>query len=473
MWTLVCLIACGGDTTIDSGVVDTSDTSASANVDPDFYGFTSALTGEASVSYSGQVFRQLLIDDMKAYLADLTGRINEGSFFPGTGDIETDLGFYLDFDGSVSGSLSHGIQTDPSPMQSTYDDVSSGKNLAGKIAGNDATGQHKDWATEMVGWEADGVSTPESLVRHWIAMVDAQAADWTAGTIPMDPEGNPVSAVFVTSEGQDLQQLLQKFLRISIAYSQGADDYLDDDTEGKGLLSSHEAAEDGKPYTALEHAWDEGFGYFGAAANYPEWTDEEIAGNKYADVDEDGSIDLKSEYNWGHSVNAAKRDKGAVSPTDFTSDAWNGFWNGRLLLAETAGNALTADQLSELQGHRDQALEAWEMAIVATVVHYINELLQDMAMIGTGDFDFGGYAKHWSELKGFALGLQFNRFSPLTDAQFSTIHDALGIQPVSPAAPQTALDAYATELVTVRGLLGTAYGIADDNLGDDNGEAGW
>ena len=64
----------------------------------------------------------------------------------------------------------------------------------------------------------------------------------------------------------------------AVGFSQGADDYLDDDTEGKGLLADHTAADEGKPYTALEHAWDEGFGYFGGARNYLLYTDEEIAG---------------------------------------------------------------------------------------------------------------------------------------------------------------------------------------------------
>ena len=92
--------------------------------------------------------------------------------------------------------------------------------------------------------------------------------DWGNGTYPQTSAGEPVASVFVTSDGRDLQQLISTFLRVAIAYSQSADDYLDDDTEGKGLLSDHSAPEDGKPYTALEHAWDEGFGYTGMTRRY-------------------------------------------------------------------------------------------------------------------------------------------------------------------------------------------------------------
>ena len=89
----------------------------------------------------------------------------------------------------------------------------------------------------------------------------------------------------------------------AIAFSQGSDDYLDDDVQGKGLLASHIPTED-KAYSGVEHAWDEGFGYFGGAQDYGTWTDEEIAGNAFLDRNGDGEIDLKTEVNWAHSRNA-------------------------------------------------------------------------------------------------------------------------------------------------------------------------
>ena len=77
--------------------------------------------------------------------------------------------------------------------------MSSGKDLVGKLAGNDATGQHKDWSTDFVGWDADGVTTPESLVRHWFGVVDDQAAAWANSDIPVGPDSSPVPEVFVIS----------------------------------------------------------------------------------------------------------------------------------------------------------------------------------------------------------------------------------------------------------------------------------
>ena len=486
------LIACNGskddtatddtDATIDetggsddTGATDDTgapDDTGTHTFDGDTYAFTSAFTDGTSVSYSGQIFRQLLIDDMKSHLGGMTDRLVGGSFYPAPGDVEAELNFYFEFDSDAFGDVPHLYSTDGDILQETYNDVSSGKNLVEKLAGNDETGQHRDWSTELVGWSAPGVTTPESLVRDWFATIDAQAASWAAGAEPTGPDGAPVPAVYITPEGQDLAQLLDKFLRGALAFSQGADDYLDDDVDGKGLLSSH--LQDGdEPYSALEHAWDEGFGYFGAARSYPDWSDADISDLDGMDVDGDGLIDLKREVNWGHSVNAGKRDGGAVVATDFTAEAWEGFYSGRLLLSETAGAELTADQLAELQGYRDQALGAWEDAVAATVVHYINDTLQDMGGFGGDDYSFEDHAKHWSEMKGFALAMQFNRRSPLSEQGFAELHQLVGQAPVLETADAQASADYAQALRDARALLGAAYGFDTANLGDDDGENGW
>ncbi|MEZ4316161.1 MAG: DUF4856 domain-containing protein [Myxococcota bacterium] len=461
--------------TTDTDADTDTDTDGDADIVPsaDHYRFPSR--GDASVdsvSYDGQVFRNLLIEDMKIHIGGLTSRL-DGGFFPAAGDVRGELEFYFEFDSATSGTLPIGF--DPgTAVQATYDDVSTEKDLVGKIAGNDAVGQHVDWSTGFVGWADPAVTTPESLVRHWFDTLDAQAVDWSIGTYPLDPSGAPVPAVYLTSDGRDLQQLLQKFLGGAVSFSQGADDYLDDDEPGKGLLSDHSVLEAGEPYTALEHAWDEGFGYFGAARAYPSFTDAVIASPGYADVDGDAVIDLHSEVCWGHSTNSAKRDLGASpsAPTDLTADAWAGFWEGRALLASTSG-ALTPAELDTLRQHRNTALDAWEKAIGATIVHYVNDVLKDMGRFDTPDYVFADHAKHWSELKGFALALQFNPHSPVSDGDFATLHGLIGQAPVLPSADAPTRAAYAEDLRAARVLLGTAYGFDPANLGDADGQNGW
>ena len=150
------------------------------------------------------------------------------------------------------------------------------KNLEGKIAGNDSSTDHKDWdGGAFEGWTAD---SPHALVQEWFGMIADNAVEQLAGTQRVDPiEGEPIS-LYHTTTGLDLKQLVQKFLLGAITFSQGADDYLDNDVEGKGLLADNTALVEGKPYTALAHQWDEGYGYFGAARNYNDYTDDEIAG---------------------------------------------------------------------------------------------------------------------------------------------------------------------------------------------------
>ncbi len=463
---------CGGDqTTDDTGAVTTTNPVGEL---PASYDFASRFDGESSVSYSGQAFRQLLVNDVKTHIGGITGRVDSGNFFPASGEVSAEIGFYLAFDSATSGTLQPLVNTDPAPLQTSYDDVSSGKDLLGKLAGNDEVGQHKDWSTDFVGWDADGVTTPQSLVLHWADRIDEQAVDWAAGDMTLDPRGEPVPGVYVTPEGQDLQQLMDKFLRGAVGFSQGADDYLDNDEPGKGLLADHTVAEEGKNYTALEHAWDEGFGYFGAARDYPAWSDDDIADLGYQDVNGDGAIDLTTEMNWGHSVNAAKRDRGSSdsAPNDFTAEAWEGFAAGRQLLAHTSG-ALTEAEMAELVAYRDQARLAWEKAIAATMVHYINDVVQDMETMDTENYKFGDHAKHWSELKGFALVTQFNPASPMTDADFATMHDLLGTAPVLEDADGADRDAYLQDLLAARALIGASYDFHADNLGDEHGLNGW
>lgn len=478
----VLLAGCSDSTSTDTapatGPTSGGETTATGTTSPttatfEGYGFESRFEpGVSSVVHTGQTARQVLIKDMKAHLGGITARIDNGLFFPVPGDVIAELDFYFSFDGASSGQVPLLLSTDPPTEQSTYGDISTSANLVGKIAGNDAVGQHKDWSTEMVGWTADGVTSPESLVRHWFQQIDDAAVARMSGDIPLDPTGSPLTAVYLTPEGQDLQQLLEKFLHGSLALSQAADDYLDDDEADKGLNADHTQASEDAPYTPLEHAWDEGFAYFGAAHFYGEMSDEDVADIGLIDADASGTIDLGREYCFGLSVNAAKRDLGAPVATNFSQEAWDGFYLGRALLAQ-ADTALTDDEMAQLKAYRDQALWAWEATIAATVVHYINDTLQDMDAFGTGEYSFEDHAKHWSEMKGFALALQFNPHSPVSDEDFASMHRLMGQQPILSDADPMSISAYRTDLIAARQILGDAYGFDPANLGDSGGLHGW
>ncbi|MCA9544094.1 MAG: hypothetical protein KC613_06870, partial [Myxococcales bacterium] len=357
---------------------------------PATYTFPSPFAdGADSVAYSGQTARLVLVHALVDHIEGLTDRLDEGSLVPAAGDVVAELAFYYRFDSETAGDLAHGLETTPAPAQQTFAAISGGKDLAGKLAGNDPVGQHKDWSTDFAGWGAPGSTTPEALLEGWFAALEAQAVARANGDLPMGPDGQPIALVHVSPEGLNYAELIEKFLGVALAFSQGVDDYLDDDLEGKGLNAPN-TRDGNEPFSVLAHAWDEGFGYFGAARNYGDFSDDEIAGaggregwaTGAHDANGDGAIDLTAEINLGHAVNAAKRDRGATSGLDLTGQAWEGFRRGRAII-HAAGETLTADEKAALQAARDQAVAAWEQAIMATVVHYINEVLADTAAFGT------------------------------------------------------------------------------------------
>ncbi|TMP37899.1 DUF4856 domain-containing protein [Pseudoalteromonas rubra] len=453
------------------------------------YDFTSRFEeGKSSVAYSGQIARHVLIKELFNYIGSAQF-VNDAKDTNATKEtlLAAINSFYAVSEeeySNVWGQRDLTVVTDPAAQTKLTDISSSHKDLSGKIAGNDAKGQYKDWTEDgsFAGWTAIAADGETPIPELFVKQLFDQLAERALAEAPLDPSGNDIDTIYVTENGVDLNQLIQKFLYGAVAFSQAADDYLDYDTEGKGLMTDNTAAVEGKAYTNLEHQWDEGFGYFGAARNYMSYTDDEIAGKDgrdafkagYNDANADGKIDFNSEYNFGNSTNAAKRDRKAVVATDLTKDAYEAFYKGRELINSTEG-ALSETQMETLKGHAKDALLAWEKAIAATVVHYINDTQKDLDLLaaelaGTAEeeytsSDFATLAKHWSEMKGFALNFQFNRFSPFyadgNVGKFEQMHTLMGTQP---AITADAIAAYKVDLQAARDILEEVYGFDAENV---------
>ncbi len=447
--------ACGGPTAGEEGATTTAETGV--------YAFESRFDpGVESAAYRGQILRHVLIQEMKGYLSSLTSRIDAG-YTPAPGEVETDLLFYLDTVADV-GDLVELESVAPDAEQVTFGDLSSGKNLLEKLAGNDPLTDHRDWSSSFDGWVGPATTSPEQLVRLWFAEIDEASVKRASGEAP-------TSAVYLTPDGIDRQQLLEKFLTGAVTFAQGTDDYLDWQTEAKGLLSDNiDRADEGHPYTDLEHAWDEGFGYFGANRSYSTMSDEDIVSLGGLDFNQDGVFDLCSEWIWGAAKNAARRDLGSVVETDLSQQAFTAFWGGRQLISDLSGNP-SASQLDSLKGFARTATSSWEMSISATVVHYINATLVDLeaAKAGMADgedrgFTLEAYAKHWSEAKGFALWFQFNPHSPMDRDTFVDLHDLLGSQPGwAPDTDGSDIDEAVLDLLSARDLLCEVYAFEESN----------
>ena len=228
-----------------------------------------------------------------------------------------------------------------------------------------------------------------------------------------------------------------------------------------GLLErdNSEARDGTDPYTSMEHAWDEAFGYFGAARDYSRYTDEQLAGKVddfTFDSNGDGSIDFKSEYNFGLSRNAGKRDKGG-SGVDFTQEIFNAFLAGRTAITNQG-------TVAEISAHRQAAANGMEKVIAATVVHYINDTLSDMSDLGTADENIANLNKHWAEMKGYTVALQYNPFRLITDGQLAELHGIMGKAPIYEKPGSNAYNTQVANYKRAKDVMQAAYGFSNTNM---------
>jgi len=442
---------------------------------PATYNFTSKVTdGVTSVSYSGQATRHLLIMDLKALIgtADLYDvtqdeagkeevleRLNR-IYAVGTKTVAGKLNLIDEnvFDGDMEATpVSISVEAPLVLTQTDYSALSGDKNLQGKIAGqdNDLTNTFVGWDVTITEAQTDN-DRPEVLIQSWFEAIADLATDSDDAT------------TFVSAEGLDYQQLVQKLLLGAVTYSQTAEDYF---KPSKGLLKQNSAGDkDGaKDYTGLEHYWDEGFGYFGAGRNYVNRTDSDNKNIAAFDQNQDGEIDLYAEYNFGHSIALVKRDLGATDAgTDFSKAAMDAFLNGRQLIQDNFGTDPVEGNgyHTELAQFAETALNNWENAIAATAIHYINDVIAETESLGTNDAaSFANRAKHWSEMKGFAFSLQFSPIAKINTADLASVHEKMGQAPVLAAGDVA--DAYVVTLGEARAILQAAYGFSATNV------AGW
>lgn len=475
----------------------TGDACDSTNA-PATYTFSSSITdGASSVSYSGQVARNFMILGLVDEAEGLTegvnsvdARANMKDYVAGVADNNIAHNFTLKNIGDTP-VLPAGTGTDGAML--IADISSSFKNLDEKIAGGSGVENTSGKAgetskllnDEFFGW-TDGVtetSIPIDLVYVWIDQLVDEAQDGT-GIIISTVDGDvtiDVSEYQGDAEGRNYRQLLQKFLLGAVNLSQISNDYLRVPFNDAEYL----AQEGTKDYGKGEHDWDEAFGYYGAARDNNDYTDDEAAGkggrdawkNGWYDSNGDSSIDVRSEYNMAISQNCAKRDRGSTTGTDLSKEAMDAFLLGRHIIAEaTAVGSMSDAEYVIVQAQADIAANAVEKCVAATAIHYVNDMEDDYDSIVDGQYadksNFINLTKHWAEMKGFALGLQFNPTSPYAAAdmrdELKQILADMGDAPVLADGSQNgvaatgtaaeAIEAYRAKLVAARDAMGVAYG---------------
>ena len=317
-----------------------------------------------SVSYSGQVGRQLLHNSLKKAIGKNAGLDTLNSYFNGS-DNELPI---LDPVSSDKFMVDH----------SNVNDISK-TNLSGKA-----------YKGDIAGWPG-GMSGKEVLAS-------------------MIVRSSKVDGGYDAKHGYDYAQLVSKFAMGGIFYHQACDNYLDEKLEA-GNKPNNKPYKDGAYYTGKEHSWDEAFGYWGAAAHGATLSPEQnynIAKKKdmvSADVNSDGVVNLKSEMNYAHAYYASAFDKGGK--TKYYNTITQAFIDGRQVIADAKGETLTDSDRNTIMGKARVICSNWEKVIAEAVFKYSGSVYSDLEKLrgGADERTYRKYVKHWGELKGFALSL--------------------------------------------------------------------
>jgi hypothetical protein len=424
------------------------------------YAFRSRfVSGASAVAYSGQAARQLLLREL---LADIDGLDDTTIAGRTVEQLRARFAFFFDFKPANGGTTDEPVTITAfgTPLlQTTVGEVGVAS-LRDKLRDLDLGDP-----APVRGWN-DGRDPPSVVID---AMFDALARTFVARAAgpPRASDGTTIAVPTIDATGHDWARILETFIAGAVFVSQASDDYLDDDTPDKGILSDNTVAVDDKPYTALEHAWDEAFGYFGAARSYgTREAGDNVAG--FHDDDGDGRADWLTEVSFGVARDAALRDVDSVGPTRFGRASFDAFLAGRRLIT-AAGGPLAESDRATLRDLRSTAEQNWERAAAATLIHHCNALLRIVDDAASTPHDFVGHATHWSLLYGGLLALQFNPRGRVFVDDAAVYTGLLERIPTVGAPTVSALGTAAVRdtLETIRDALGALFSF------DPNDTEGW
>ncbi len=402
-----------------------------------------------SVSYSGQVARQLLHNSLKK-------AVSAGA------SLDVMNGYFNGSDGPLA-------LLDPKSSASFKVDVTdintvSKTNLSGKA-----------YKGSLPGWP--GNMTVKEALESMINMAAATDKGYDA------------------THGYDYVQLVSKFTMGGVFYHQACDNYLDEKMNADNKPND-KPYKDGAYYTGKEHSWDEAFGYWGAAAHGATMTPKQnydITKKKNmrdADANGDGVVNLKSEMNFAHAYYASGFDKGGK--TSYYNTIARAFIDGRRVIADANGEKLTDAQRASVKRHARVICTNWEKVIAEAVFKYAGSVYKNIeavkATMGGNMWQVSGssaeaehkaavrkYAKYWGELKGFALSLHT---SGLSLGEMGVKMDRLmGMGPVMPDGTQVngmsnggytvatgkSLDGFAIHMLKIQKLMVDEFNVAAMN----------
>ena len=187
------------------------------------------------------------------------------------------------------------------------------------------------------------------------------------------------------ANGQEYTQLISKGLMGAVFYHQITGYYLTDEKIGDGVDNSTAVdPTEGKHYTAMEHHWDEAFGYFTDATNFP------LSG---------------TDRFWGEYANVVNPGLGS---------------NEILMTAFLTGRAaISNDDMTTKNEQRDIIIREMERVVAGAAIHYMNKARDQFANNASRNHFL-------SEGMGFINGLRFNPNTGLSPQEISALKSEIG-----------------------------------------------
>jgi hypothetical protein len=300
---------------------------------PSEYNFT-------NVNYTGQITRLDMVLEMKTYM-------NTGNTVGTVLSAQKLKDMYANLNNQFTNS---GLNT-------------SGKDIKSKVFLNDQT----LYETYMDNIAAASQST-------------ANGSNGTAGVVVSSTDAT--KKYLCDANGIEWTQVIEKGLMGSLMYYQTTAVYLDASKIGNSVDNSNVIAGQG---TAMEHGWDEAFGYFGVPLSFPTTT----TGVRF----------------WGKYCN----DRNAILSTNATIG--NAFIKGRAAISNK--DYTTRDAQAVI------IRNTWEKVIAATIISYVNATKLKLT-------DDGIRNHNLSEIKGFLMNLKCNPTKKITNTEITDLENLLG-----------------------------------------------
>jgi hypothetical protein len=254
------------------------------------------------------------------------------------------------------------------------------------------------------------ILTDQSIYEVYMDNIAAASTATTIGS-------NGVAGVVVSStdpskkylfdaNGVEWTQVIEKGIMGSLCYYQTTAVYMSDAQIGSAVDNTNVVAGEG---TAMEHHWDEGFGYLGAPITAPTATAGVRFWAKYAN-DRNTILNTYTDLN-----NAFIKGRAAISAKDYTVR------DAQVILVR----------------------DTWEKVIAATIISYVNSTKLKIT-------DDAIRNHNCSEIKGFIINLKCNPTKKISASEITQIEGYLGAN---------FYNITATNLDNIKNLLSTIYNL--------------